>query len=148
MWSASTAVKGIFAVAFLAVFGCSSGGGAKPTVATSGTPLVVRYGNQSFQDVEVQLVGRYQEMNVNKRTQGDPIYNGRVQIMTQDSIYVMLETHETGLRQASEIEQYRGKIVAVHGTLNDNCLAWGNGEIASIVGPCIRDIKSIELRPE
>lgn len=93
----------------------------------------------------VTLIGRYENLNVNQRADAEPTYTGRIQIVTSDSIGILLETHDLGLRDETEIKKFLGKKVAVTGVISDNCLAWGNGEMASIVAPCIRNIESIDL---
>jgi hypothetical protein len=84
-------------------------------------------------------------MNVQKRPNAEPVYVGRVYLMLEDSTTVMLETQDEGYRPKDEIELYRNQKVRVTGTYYQWCNAWGDGSQASIVGACIKEIKSLEL---
>ncbi len=94
---------------------------------------------------EVTLTGTYKELNVNKRPGGKPSYIGRAYIQLTDSAAVLLETDEKGYRTDEEIAHMKGRIVEVTGTINDHCNAWGNGDMATIVAPCITGLKGLQL---
>jgi len=100
---------------------------------------------QELDGKEVVVEGRYLEMNVQKRPNAEPVYVGRVYLMLEDSTTVMLETQDEGYRPKDEIELYRNQKVRVTGTYYQWCNAWGDGSQASIVGACIKEIKSLEL---
>lgn len=93
---------------------------------------------------EVIVEGTYLEMNVQKRPNTEPVYVGRVYLMLADSTTVLLETQDEGYRPKEEIEMYRNQKVSVVGTYYPWCNAWGDGSQASIVGACVKDIKSLE----
>lgn len=96
---------------------------------------------------KVVVEGIYRQMNVNKRVNGNPTYIGRAQLELSDGMFAMIETHDKGIRTPEEIALYEGKIVRVTGKIGLHCLAWGNGEVASIVGHCITDISEVKLAP-
>jgi hypothetical protein len=95
----------------------------------------------------VTIRGTYERYNVSKRPD-NPIYSERIQLLLNDSIGILLEVDVKGLRTQVEIDRLEGKTVDVTGTISDNCVAWGNGDIASIVAPCITKITDIKLVDE
>lgn len=126
----------------LFLIGSISLSGCKPGEKTK-TVRVPVTDNAMFEENKgniVTLIGTYEELNVNKRPGGEPTYIGRAMIRLSDGAYVLLETHDAGIRPTDEIAQMKGKKVKVKGTAELDCLCWGNGEMASIVGHCIRDI--------
>jgi hypothetical protein len=90
--------------------------------------------------LNVYVVGKYKEMNVNKNTTRKPLFIGRVYVELNDKSIVILETDKKGLRPKSEIKKYKNKKVVVMGTLYEHGTAWSNGKEESIVGPVIKNI--------
>jgi hypothetical protein len=100
----------------------------------------------SVKQARISVEGTYEELNVKQRKDGVPRYVGRVTIRRTDGSSVLLETHKKGIRPAAEIARFRGKRVIVRGdAFYKRCLAWGDGQRASIVGPCMRKIVSISV---
>ena len=94
----------------------------------------------------VTVQGVYRELNVSKRP-GKPVFSRRVYLELDDKTSVVLETHDNGVRPASEISQFKDKKVAVKGTLQERKQIWGQPYEASIFSDCLVNIKSIALVP-
>jgi hypothetical protein len=92
----------------------------------------------------VAVVGVYTPMNLNRRADSPPLYGDRIQLLLRDGQSVMLEAGDRGIRDAVEIERFTGRRVRAEGVFESDCLAWGDGTIASIVGPCLRNISRLE----
>jgi hypothetical protein len=97
----------------------------------------------AFDGRSVAVVGIYALIDLNKNPNRPPVYGGRVHLELRDGRYVMLEAGDAGIRDEVEIERMRGKRVRVEGVFRAHCLAWGDGAVASIAGPCLRDVKTI-----
>lgn len=98
----------------------------------------------SSSDEGVRIDGVYEQLNV-KKGPGDPVYNGRAGIRDGDMFW-LLDTHDMGIRSPEELKKFTGKRVRVWAESAENhCTAWGDGNEASIVAPCLRYVQNIEL---
>ncbi len=89
--------------------------------------------------------GYYRLINLNKRPTGDPIYGSRAYVEVNDSVAIMIGSHDEGLRSEKEIERFKGKKVRIYGTYYQWCNAWGDGMEATIVMDCIHDVTITEF---
>lgn len=96
-----------------------------------------------FQGQKVKIYGTYTEMNLSKRPGSKPVFGGRVNLILEDSSYVMMDCDNAGIRNQEEIEKWRDKNVVAIGLLKARCNAWGDGSQATIVGPCLVQIETI-----
>ena len=109
-------------------------------------PFITRHEDtKRYNGQKVWVVGRYEQINVNKRPNARPIYGSYVCIWLEDG-YVLLETHEKAIRATDEIERFKGQQVEVKGQLCAHCLLWGDGREASITGACVKEVEKIRER--
>ena len=67
---------------------------------------------EKYAGKEVLIEGKYQELNVNQKLNKPPLYIGRVIIILKDGNYVLLETHNEGIRSEEEIKnQIKGHLI-------------------------------------
>jgi hypothetical protein len=104
--------------------------------------LTVQHGRVAA--IGVAVIGIYQPMNLSKRTDRPAVHVGRMQLILRDGQSVMLEAGDRGIRDADEIERFSGRQVRVEGLFDSHCLAWGDGSVATIAGPCLRNISRVE----
>lgn len=108
------------------------------------TLLITAYPETHIADFQrVRVRGRYQQMNLNKRVDGPPVYGRRVNLILSDGRYVMLNCDEEGIRPEEEVNRCEGKMVEVDGMWFSRCNAWGDGTQATIVGPCVRGVSEV-----
>jgi len=131
-----------YILATVSLLGCGPKATTPPVSPTAEEPDA----GDALSESRSTVVGCYRELNVKQKADGVPRYVGRVVLVLENGDRVLLETHDEGIRPADEIETFRDrKVSVVAAELTESCQAWGDEATASIVGPCLRGIESIEL---
>lgn len=99
-----------------------------------------------YADEQVRLIGRYTQIDVQKRQDSTPVYNGHVAIVLDDNTHVLLYPtwHSAAKRPAEEIERLVDQRVAVEGTIFPKAPSSPDNS-ASLVLPCMTKVTSISV---
>jgi hypothetical protein len=91
------------------------------------------------------VVGRYEQADVRKRKEGNPVYRGHASIRLRDDTGVFLEPTwaDDAIRSEAERERFEGWRVRVVGTVHEEPPDPPE-PVAYIVAPCVSPVERIE----
>lgn len=113
----------------------------------SGLPTVlVKDDIEKFALEKVRLIGRYTQINVNKRPGQTPAYTGHIALTLQDNTRVLLYPvwHVEAKRPQSEISRFENQTVEVVGKIFLRSPSSRNNA-ANLLLSCLTKVESIEL---
>lgn len=95
-------------------------------------------------DGMVQVLGTYREIDVRKRTEGEPVYAGHAAIVLDDgtSVYLAAPWSPQAIRSEEERTRHNGQRVAAMGTVVAECPPDPTGA-ASLTGPCMMLVAAV-----
>ena len=97
---------------------------------------------------QVRVIGKYTQIDARQRPEPPPVYRGHVAIILADRAAVFLHPmwHPSAIRPPEEIARYENKQVVVVGKMVPKTPESPEA-VASLIGPCMLTIDSIELVP-
>ena len=97
---------------------------------------------------KVRVIGRYAQVNVRKRQNLPPLYQGHTALQLEDGAAIFLYPgwHPNVSRPQSEIARYENQRVVVVGTVvPETPPDPSHPYAAALIGPCLISIDSIEM---
>ena len=97
---------------------------------------------------KVRVIGRYAQVDVRKRKDPPPLYQGHALVYLEDraAIFLYPGWHPNAIRQPEEIARYENQRVVVVGTVVPKMPKNPSYPYAAaLIGPCLISIDSIEM---